>query len=127
MINNSPPQTFWCLPDVNFYAEFRRAMPWNWRTVLIMGGMYFALLSEAIRWAADEFSYSIGGISLDLMKSGTYSSLASDIKSAFDQQLEVAKRTVKLHKGLLQRPYGAGAFMRAGFLFRASTMLVRFW
>ena len=127
MINNSPPQTFWCLPDIDFRQEFRRDMPWNWRGVLILGAMWYALMSESIRWAADEFSYSIGGISLDLIKSDKYESLASTIKTAFDQQLELAKVTVKLDRGLLQRPYGAGALWRTGFLFRASTMLVRMW
>lgn len=53
-------------------------------------------------------SYSIGGISLDLDKSSKYQSLYDSVKSSWDEQLDRAKRTVKIVKGLQQSRYGIG-------------------
>jgi hypothetical protein len=53
-------------------------------------------------------SYSIGGVSLDLDKSSKYESLKQGASDQFDKQLERAKLTVKVVKGLQQPKYGAG-------------------
>jgi len=53
-------------------------------------------------------TYSIGGISLDIDKSSKYESAANVYKDLFDTQLERAKQTVKIVKGLQQPKYGMG-------------------
>jgi hypothetical protein len=53
-------------------------------------------------------SYSIGGVSLDIEKSSKYESAYNAMKEAFSDQLEKAKLTVKLVKGLQQPKYGIG-------------------
>ena len=64
--------------------------------------------TNRINWIADEFSYSIGGISLDLDKSSKYESAYSGASEQFDKQLERAKLTVKFIRGLQQPKYGIG-------------------
>jgi hypothetical protein len=53
-------------------------------------------------------SYSIGGVSLDIDKSSKYESLYQAMSDQFDKQLERAKQTVKIVKGLQQPRYGIG-------------------
>ena len=53
-------------------------------------------------------SYSIGGVSLDLDKSSKYESLKQGASDQFDKQLERAKLTVKIVKGLQMPKYGTG-------------------
>ena len=61
-----------------------------------------------LNWVADEFDYSIGGISLTIDKSSKYESLYQAMSDQFDKQLEKAKATVKIAKGLQQPRYGIG-------------------
>ena len=53
-------------------------------------------------------SYSIGGVSLDIEKSGKYQSAYDSKKQSWDEQLERAKATVKIVKGLQQPKFGVG-------------------
>jgi len=79
-----------------------------WRSLLLTGGMVYALNALAINWVQDEFSYSIGGVSLDLEKSSKFQSLASDAQARFDSSVEQAKLTVIHFLGLKQPKYGVG-------------------
>ena len=80
----------------------------EWRTLLLTGAASRALLALMINWIADEFDYSIGGVSLSIEKSSKYESAANNFKDAFDSQLERAKATVKIIKGLQQPKFGVG-------------------
>lgn len=102
MIIASPPRT-----PFNGIDQMTQIRP-EWRTLLITGGMFWALQALQINWTADEFSYSIGGISLDLDKSSKYDTLKQGASDQFDKQLEKAKATVKFIKGLQQPKYGMG-------------------
>lgn len=102
MIIASPPRT-----PFNGIDQMTQIRP-EWRTLLITGGMFWALQALQINWTADEFSYSIGGISLDLDKSSKYDTLKQGASDQFDKQLEKAKATVKYIKGLQQPKYGMG-------------------
>jgi len=53
-------------------------------------------------------SYSIGGVSLDLEKSAKYSDMKQSLIDQFTAQLERAKATVKIIRGLQQPRYGSG-------------------
>ena len=80
----------------------------EWRTLLLTGAANYALLALMINWIAEEFDYSIGGVSLNLDKSSKYEAAANNFKDLFESQLEKAKATVKIIKGLQQPRFGVG-------------------
>jgi hypothetical protein len=59
--------------------------PEGWRDAASLLAASKCLSAEGCRWAADEFSYSLNGVSLDLQKSGTYDGLANGYKSEFEE------------------------------------------
>lgn len=98
----APPRT----PFVNL-DQFVQSRP-EWRTLLLNGAMMHALFAVMLNWVADEFDYSIGGVSLTIEKSSKYESAYQAIKDNWTEQLERAKQTVKILKGLQQPRYGIG-------------------
>lgn len=98
----APPRT-----PFNTPGDLVRWRP-EWRTLLLTGAANYALLALMTNWISDEFSYSIGGVSLDIEKSSKYESAANNFKELFESQLERAKATVKVIRGLQQPRYGVG-------------------
>lgn len=101
-INSRPPQTFYQTLD-QLMAQHR-----NWRTLLLTGAMVHAINALSLNWIADEFSYSIGGVSLDVEKSSKYQSQADSAMNRFNDAVTQAKETVKVIRGLKQSRYGIG-------------------
>ncbi len=101
-INMYPPQTFYGTLD-QLMSQHR-----NWRTLLFTGAMVHAINAVALNWVADEFAYSIGGVSLDIEKSSKYQSMANDMSSRFQESVVSSKETVKVIRGLKQSRYGMG-------------------
>lgn len=101
-INMYPPQTFY--QDINQLLTQNR----SWRTLLLTGAMVYAIEALALNWVADEFSYSIGGVSLDIEKSSKYQSMATDAQNRFQEFVTQAKETVKIIRGLKQSRFGVG-------------------
>lgn len=79
-----------------------------WRTLLLTGAMIHALQALRLNWIADEFDYSVGGVSLTLDKSSKYEGALSTASDQFDKQLEKAKATVNIIRGVQQPRYGVG-------------------
>jgi hypothetical protein len=102
MIIATPPRT--PFPNVENMVQSRR----EWTTLLITGGMLHALQALRINWVADEFEYSIGGVSLNLDKASKYEAAYTASAEQFDKQLERAKATVNFILGLQQPKYGTG-------------------
>lgn len=102
MIIAAPPRT--AFSNVDQMIMYKP----EWTTLLLTGAMFWALQALQINWVADEFDYSIGGVSLNLEKSSKYESLKTSASDQFDKMLEKAKATVKIVKGLQQPKYGAG-------------------
>lgn len=102
MIGASPPATPFRDP-----GTMMQVYP-HWRTLIIDGAMMHALFALMVNWIADEFNYSIGGVSLDIEKSSKYQSAYDAKKQAWDEELERAKATVKIIKGLQQPRFGVG-------------------
>lgn len=102
MISAAPPRTPFTSCDslVSCYPE--------WRTLLLNGAMLHAIFALILNWISDEFDYSIGGVSLTLEKSSKYESAYQAMSDQFDKQLERAKATVKIVKGLQQPRFGVG-------------------
>lgn len=102
MISASPPET----PFQNL-EQLVQLKP-QWRTLLLTGAKIFALQALQTNWIADEFDYSIGGVSLSIEKSSKYEAAFQGASELFDKQLEKAKETVKVIRGLQQPRYGVG-------------------
>jgi hypothetical protein len=102
MIIAAPPKT----PFMN--VDQMVGMHPEWRTLLLNGAMMHALLALIINWVADEFDYSIGGVSLTIEKSSKYESAYQALNDQFDKQLDRAKQTVKILRGLQQPRFGIG-------------------
>ncbi len=102
MVSAAPPRT--PIPNCDILV---RNYP-EWRTVVLNGAMMYAFLALMSNWIADEFEYSIGGVSLSIDKSSKYESAFQTVKDQFDSQLERAKQTVKIIGGLQQPRFGIG-------------------
>jgi len=102
MVAAAPPRT--PIPSCDILM---RNYP-EWRTLVLNGAMMYALFALMVNWIADEFDYSIGGVSLSIEKSSKYESAYNAIKDQFDSQLDRAKQTVKIIKGLQQPRFGIG-------------------
>lgn len=102
MITAAPPRTPFANCD-----QFVQCRP-EWRTLALNGAMLHALMALIINWISDEFDYSIGGVSLTIEKASKYESAYQAINDQFDKQLERAKQTVKIVKGLQQPRFGIG-------------------
>ncbi len=102
MIISVPPRT----PFANVEAMIQSRREWT--TLLVTGAMLHALQALRINWVADEFEYSIGGVSLNLDKASKYEAAYTAQADQFDKQLERAKATVNFILGLQQPKYGTG-------------------
>jgi hypothetical protein len=96
--NSAPPATYVTFAD----------MPVNWSAVIIVGAAARACRAIALNWIADEFNYSISGVSLDIDKSSKYMSMKENLESSYDKLKEDAKSTIKILKGLKQPRFGIG-------------------
>ena len=80
----------------------------HWRTAIMWDAITHACFALAANWVADEFDYSIGGISLSIERSSKYADLKQNAESQFDKATEAKARTVKYIRGLQQPKYGIG-------------------
>jgi len=101
--NMFPPSTF----SVRTIENLVVTMP-GWKTGIFYGAMALAFNAVAANWVADEFDYSIGGISLSIEKSSKYESLKQNAEQQFDKATEAKARTVKFIRGLQQPRFGIG-------------------
>lgn len=80
----------------------------SWRAALLWGALVNAAQALAYNWVADEFNYSIGGISLDIEKSSKYMDLKRNAEEQWDKLTEAKSRTTKYLAGLKQPRFGRG-------------------
>ena len=101
-INSSPPEThFRSLDDM---VTSKR----DWMHWVLTGATIHACIALTLNWIAEEFDYSIGGISLNIEKSSKYESIKQNAEGRFDKMMENKVRTVKIIRGLRQAKYGRG-------------------
>lgn len=74
-------------------------VPHSWGQCAAVGAAASCLTAEGARWAADEFSYSLNGVSLDINKSSLYLSLAQSYGQEFTEWAPLVTAI---------RPYSAG-------------------
>jgi hypothetical protein len=115
--------------DYELYEYLQRALDWwnmlppltgicnldtlvlsypQWRTAVINIAMLYAAWAVAFNWVADEFDYSIGGISLSIERSSKYESMKNNAKDLMQTAMEAKARTTKYIKGLQQPRFGIG-------------------
>jgi hypothetical protein len=101
--NMFPPSTF----SLCTLQDLVTQMP-AWRSAVYYGAMALAFNAVAANWVADEFDYSIGGVSLSIEKSSKYESLKSNAEGQFDKATEAKARTVKFLRAVQQPRFGIG-------------------
>lgn len=101
--NMFPPET----EELNSIDRLCKYKP-VWRTAILWNAITHACFALAANMTADEFDYSIGGVSLSIEKSGKYESLKANAEGQFDKATEAKARTVKIMRGLKQPKYGIG-------------------
>jgi hypothetical protein len=110
---------------MNYYGWNLNTIPLDWGNIAALGAASLCLSGESARWAADEFSYSLNGISLDINKSALYQSLAQ----TYDQQFTVMAPLVTANRpisaGLRQQRWLLGAFIPFIFILPHLTGIFR--
>ena len=101
--NMHPPET----EELRTVEQLCQAKP-AWKAALLWGALVNAAQALAYQWTVNEFSYSIGGISLDLEKSSKYMDLKQNAEDQWDKLTEAKARTTKYIRGLSQPRFGQG-------------------
>jgi len=101
--NMFPPSTF-SLCTLELLVRDRPA----WRTAIYWCAIVHACFAVALNWVADEFDYSIGGVSLSIEKSSKYESLKQNAEQQIERAVEAKQRTTKFQRGLQQPRFGIG-------------------
>lgn len=101
--NMFPPRT----AELNTLTKLYVQRP-EWRTAIYWGAITHACFALSANWVADEFDYSIGGVSLSLERSSKYETLKQNSEQQFDKGSTAKQQTVKFMRGLQQPKYGIG-------------------
>ncbi len=101
-ISNAPP--FVGFSSLDQMIQYRRSL----RSLVLTGALAKAIGALQINAVADEFDYSIGGVSLNIDRSSKYDSIKSNAQEQFREMLTNFKNTLKYTKGLGQSKYGTG-------------------
>lgn len=101
--NAHPPET----EELNNLDRLCQQKP-AWKASILWGALVNAAQALAYNWTANEFDYSIGGISLNLEKSSKYMDLKRNAEEQWDKLTEAKARTTKYMRGLSQPRFGRG-------------------
>ncbi len=93
---------------MNLYTYTVETAPVAWREAITVGAAAKCLSKEASRWEADQFDYSLNGISLSLHKAQEYQGLASDYSSEFKEWLPNLTANRPCVQGLRQQRWLLG-------------------
>lgn len=102
--NMQAPNTDSSYPSVESICQRKQ----SWQAALLWGSLVTAAQALVYNWIANEFSYSIGGISLDVEKSSKYESMKQNAEEQWDKLVEMKARTSKYLRGLQQPRFGRG-------------------
>lgn len=80
----------------------------SWKAALLWGALVNAAQALVYNWIANEFDYSIGGISLSIEKSSKYEGMKQNAEDQWDKLTEAKARTFKILRGLSQPRFGRG-------------------
>jgi len=80
----------------------------SWKAALLWGSLVTAAQALVYNWIANEFDYSIGGISLNIEKSSKYEGMKQNAEDQWDKLTEAKSRTTHYIRGLSQPRFGRG-------------------
>ena len=101
--NSHPPET----EELCSVDQLCRAKP-AWKAALLWGALVNAAQALAYNNVADEFGYSIGGVSLDLERSSKYMDLKRNAEEQWDKLTAAKQQTTMFLRGLKQPKFGMG-------------------
>jgi hypothetical protein len=93
---------------MNFFNFTLDTIPFDWGNIAALGAASYCLSGESARWAADEFSYSLNGVSLDINKSALYQSLAQTYQQQFNTVAPLLTANRPFSAGLRQQRWLLG-------------------
>jgi hypothetical protein len=93
---------------MNYYNFNLNTIPFDWGNIAAMEAASLCLSGESARWAADEFSYSLNGVSLDINKSALYQSLAQTYQQQFNTLAPLVTANRPVSMGLRQQRWLLG-------------------
>lgn len=92
----------------NIYNFNIDTIPVDWANVAALKAAALCLSKEAARWTADEFNFSLNGISLDLSKADKYRGLAAELNTQFDELADKVTANRPASVGLRQQRWLLG-------------------
>lgn len=93
---------------MNYYNWTLDTIPMDWGNIAALEAASLCLSGESARWAADEFSYSLNGVSLDINKSALYSSLSQTYQTQFNTLAPLVTANRPFSAGLRQQRWLLG-------------------
>jgi hypothetical protein len=93
---------------MNIYNWNLNTIPFDWGNIAALEAAALCLSGESARWAAEEFGYSLNGVSLDLNKSALYQSLASTYQTQFNTMAPLVTANRPFSAGLRQQRWLLG-------------------
>ena len=96
---------------MNYTGWTLDSIPTDWGKCAAVGAASFCLLGESARWTADEFSYSLNGVSLDINKSNMYQSLGQTYDQQFTTWAPLLTANRPMSCGLRQQRWLLGALI----------------
>lgn len=92
----------------NLYGWTLDNIPIDWGRCAAIGAASSCLTKEGARWAADEFSYSLNGVSLDINKANLYQSLGQTYSQEFNEWAPLITANRPFSAGLRQQRWLLG-------------------
>lgn len=92
----------------NLYSFNVNTLPDDWGKCAAIGAASKCLMGESARWTADEFGYSLNGVSLDLHKADGYRGLAESYKQEFETWAPLITANRPFSAGLRQQRWLLG-------------------
>lgn len=93
---------------MNFFNFTLDNIPRDWGNIAALEAASLCLSGESARWAADEFSYSLNGVSLDINKSALYQSLSATYQQQFNTIAPLLTANRPFSAGLRQQRWLLG-------------------
>jgi len=92
----------------NLYNWTLDNIPVDWGRCAAVGAAASCLIKEGARWGAEEFNYSLNGVSLDINKANTYQSLGQTLQQEFTEWAPLITANRPFSAGLRQQRWLLG-------------------
>ncbi len=99
-----------------YYSFTLETLTDDWANFVALGAAASCLSNEGARWAADEFSYSLNGVSIDLPKTQLYQGLGQSYRAEWDEWAPRITAIRPVSVGLRQQRWVLGAIIPPIFL-----------